>query len=100
MVVNDNLRFIFVHVPKTAGQAIHRSLPRPRQNPWPTHTPRHEVKQDYFSFGFMRNPWDRMVSLYHFMIQKHIVRDFDQAHLKELGVEKALLGEYLGSALS
>ena len=96
MIINDELKFIFVHVPKTAGQSLHRSFPRPRKNDIPTHTARHEVDRDYFSFGFTRNPWDRMVSLYHFMAQKPVVRDFDQEHLRRIGFKNALFGEYLG----
>jgi hypothetical protein len=77
-------RCIFVHIPKTGGDSIHEalaSLPRktdviaPRL---PKHAKAFEVRdvlgdavwKDYFSFAFVRNPWDQMVSSYHWWLQK------------------------------
>tara|TARA_Y100001973_G_C5101882_1_gene283133 strand:- start:194 stop:817 length:624 start_codon:yes stop_codon:yes gene_type:complete len=63
-VVNDRLRYLFVHVPKCAGSSMtsfgwnrgsgHSSLQcLCDKNP--------EIKP-YFRWAFVRNPWDRMVS--------------------------------------
>jgi len=96
MVINEELRFIFVHVPKTAGQAIHRTLPRPRRNPWLTHANLDDIeKGDNFAFGFTRNPWDRMVSLYSFILQRNWPNG-DHNKVRELGFKKSLLERKLG----
>jgi len=92
VVINEELKFVFVHVPKTAGQAIHRSLPRARKNPWPTHTILADIeKGDKFAFGFVRNPWGRLVSLYHFMVQKSVVRDFNQEEIIRKGFKRSVM---------
>ena len=76
-VVSHKYKFIFVHVPKTSGSAF-----MTRFSPlWKYlgeddvvlggHIPYDEIKftypnewQDYFKITFVRNPWDRMVSLW------------------------------------
>jgi len=96
MVINEDLNFIFVHVPKTAGQAIHRSLPRPRRNPWLTHANLDDVdKGDKFAFGFTRNPWDRMVSLYAFILQRTWPDGLGD-RVRTLGFKESLLNRQLG----
>ncbi|QDU36901.1 Sulfotransferase family protein [Maioricimonas rarisocia] len=93
MVISHRYRFIFVHIPKTAGTscalALKQGLPwwerRQRQTrrgskhkslldglellEQPTGLFRHGVRDadSYFSFAVVRNPWDRMVSLYHYL---------------------------------
>ena len=58
---------VFIHVPKVAGTTIRHVL---RQLKWERYrdveggmTQKHV---DGFKFAFVRNPWDRMVSAYHF----------------------------------
>jgi len=68
----DRTRSIFVHVPKCAGVSVCRAL---YGNLGPGHTPFSEYPwifdpnsfQSYFKFTFVRNPWDRLVSAYHFL---------------------------------
>lgn len=67
-MVCDQFKCIFIEVPKTAStsvRAILGSPPRPHLNIWQISQ---EVDRDrfngYFKFGFVRNPWDRAVSLY------------------------------------
>jgi len=96
LVINEELSFVFVHVPKTAGQAIHRTLPRPRRNPWLTHANLDDVeKGDKFAFGFTRNPWDRMVSLYFFILQRNWPNG-DHYKVRALGFKKSLFERKLG----
>ena len=62
---------IFVCIPKTAGTSIAKALGTPKGPPY--HLDILEIKNiinddfifnSYFKFGFVRNPWDRAVSLY------------------------------------
>ncbi|WP_235736946.1 sulfotransferase family 2 domain-containing protein [Nocardioides alcanivorans] len=73
MRVSDSRRVLFVHVPKTGGSTIDRVLdtevPDSRKV---AGRPRHATLKgilaaepelaDYWVFGFVRNPWARMVS--------------------------------------
>jgi Sulfotransferase family len=92
-VISFDGGFVFIHVPKTAGSSLQRVLAT-RGLPFknvptlveaagdrggilnPTHIRAREVKNflgdkwaDFYSFGVVRNPWDRMVSAYHFIRQ-------------------------------
>ena len=63
---------MFVHIPKTAGRSIAKGLfNRDR----PKHITASELKrlapikfENYYTFAFVRNPWDRMVS-FHSMLK-------------------------------
>ncbi len=93
-MVSHHFKCIFVHVPKTAGQSIEQVFLDALGRTWETRAPllmrynpdpglgppllshlkarefvlhghvTPETFQEYFTFGFVRNPWDRMVSLY------------------------------------
>lgn len=63
-------RCIFIHVPKTAGTSIARALFATESR----HVPYFEYERanprkflTYFKFAFVRNPWDRLVSIYFFL---------------------------------
>jgi hypothetical protein len=90
MVINDQHRFVFVHIPKTAGTSVmaalealpgnnrrwrgqtkHETLaefqvewPR-RQNMWDRL--RSRSPHGYRTFAFVRNPWARMSSYYRYL---------------------------------
>lgn len=68
----DQYRCIFVHIPKCAGISVSRSL---FGNVSGAH---HSIQKfqimfapdefaQYFKFTFVRNPWDRLVSAFHFL---------------------------------
>ena len=79
MFINRKWKFVFVHNPKSAGTSIRNSfnnegygiLTRTKLFP---HNPASVVHQscgdktwnEYFKFGFVRNPYDRCVSFYFF----------------------------------
>lgn len=71
-VVNDDYKHIFIHIPKNAGHSMqsqewvgmkcHTSVSQ--------YQDRGEWNDDYFSWTFVRNPYDRMVSSYHWACEK------------------------------
>lgn len=88
MLISDKKKFIFIHVFKTGGKSITEALEpfaynRDRgilaqTNPPRKVKPRHHISasklilligkekfNSYFSFAFVRNPWDWMVSVYY-----------------------------------
>ncbi|ANG61226.1 hypothetical protein A8C75_01295 [Marinobacterium aestuarii] len=93
MVINSHYQFIFVHIPKSAGTSVMKSLSQLRGNNkrWLANT-KHETLVDfdaqfesrknlydrvrgmnprnYYRFGFVRNPWDRMSSFYRYLTEK------------------------------
>lgn len=112
MLKSEMPRFIFIHIYKTAGTSITNALTPFATNRWPLFIerlfrktgietfnlkPYHDhirakeliekigVKKfnSYFSFAFVRNPWDWQVSLYTYMLKKveHHQHDF----VKNLG---------------
>ncbi len=94
MIISHSQKFIFVHIPKTAGTSITRYLDKylsyqdlvvgstklgeiiqpyyQEKYKIGKHSPAKRIKKimgnetwnEYFSFSLVRNPWDRMVSLY------------------------------------
>jgi hypothetical protein len=86
MIISDSKKYIFIHIPRTAGISMHEAL-RPwadarnidmRTAKWESNYPHYvaaEIRQfvgdarfaQYFKFAFVRNPWDRMVSRYSYL---------------------------------
>src|SRR5688572_2108450 len=79
MIISYSRKFIFIHAVKTGGTSIGKALAPfindgdiisgyPIENPdWPKHSwAKHcQTRLDldkFWSFGFVRNPWDRLVS--------------------------------------
>lgn len=109
MLISDTHRFVFVHLQKNAGTSmVHvlrpyavegpRSkwysllrvlgLPRDyRRYKFREHAPLREAErrmprdrfEEYFKFGFVRNPWDRLVSDYAGLLQNPAHRRHRQA---------------------
>ena len=100
MVISRKHNFLFVHIQKTAGSSLSRALrPHADDNPadrlskirsylkltsknGPTYFPIHsdweyarkrigsEQYENMFKFSFVRNPWDRLVSNYHYILNR------------------------------
>jgi hypothetical protein len=95
MLISRSRRFIFIHVYKVAGVSIRKALIQ-ECNFWtdrvlvklpgfrtldskryPAHIKAEELMEElpkqffdnYFKFAFVRNPWDWLVSLYHYVSQ-------------------------------
>jgi len=69
---NERHQAIFVHIPKTAGTSVLAGLGAPEI--FDTHAPSRAWRAAYpafyrkaYKFAFVRNPWDRFASSFHFM---------------------------------
>ena len=95
MIISDSYKFVFHHVPKTGGSSITAALapysrnyegavPTEETHGWQTvfHQPyfmHHPVRsyeagaipEGYYSFAFVRNPFDAVVSAYNPTKYKH-----------------------------
>lgn len=64
--------FIFVHINKTGGSSIERALGLPFQHKTAAMLRAElgaERWEQRFSFAFVRNPWDKVVSHYHYRVK-------------------------------
>ena len=88
MIISHKYKTIFIHIPKTGGEAIARFIKKtdPKSIDKAKHATALEVKRevgektwnDYYKFAVIRNPWEQAVSFY--------------SHLrKPLYVDKSLL---------
>ncbi|MEP4767559.1 MAG: sulfotransferase family 2 domain-containing protein [Roseibium sp.] len=84
--VYPTLKTVFVHIPKTGGSTISTILRRPNPLRLSKHDPSPAIDKhssvfehlehlgpeagEYFKFSFVRNPWDRLVSAYHYIIAR------------------------------
>lgn len=73
---SDKYKIIFIHVPRTGGGTINQLLEIPKR--YQGHRTPFELRlcidpvkwNEYKKIVVCRNPWDRMVSLYHYRISK------------------------------
>lgn len=71
MIIFDKQKLVFIAIPKTASTAIHHAYNAKSAEPDDYHMTiprfliRYPEKKDYTFFAFVRNPWDRLVSLFH-----------------------------------
>lgn len=80
---------IFVHVPKTGGTSVRSACDVMSYE----HEPCHRVAMSGPSFGFVRNPWDRMISLFYFLTRGSMSRHSKEGrrYLRAIGFRRWLL---------
>lgn len=61
----DERKCVFIHVPKTAGSSVSNALGIIGLS----HLSINWFPESYFSFCFVRNPWDRVVSAFSYLSQ-------------------------------
>lgn len=68
--INLDKKIIFIHVPKCAGNSIKKAIGGFRGD---SHLRASDIPQvllnDFFSFSFVRNPWDRCLSAYFYLLK-------------------------------
>ncbi|WP_199529705.1 sulfotransferase family 2 domain-containing protein [Pseudoalteromonas sp. bablab_jr010] len=81
MLISNTHKFIFVHIWKAGGTSVRKSLSNYTNND-KTQIPKHASLKEiinyignenfskYFSFSFVRNPWDIQVSNYFYIRQR------------------------------
>ena len=85
MVGNDRFRFVFFHIPKTGGTALHTVLTaldgtREDLSAKSHLSPRHVYAmypelREYYGWTVVRNPWRRMESAYRHHLPKYAKRN-------------------------
>ena len=104
MLISKAHKFIFVHIPKTGGSAMHvwfkdyyqlKGEQRADPEPHVHHSTMEEIVSsfpdvsDYYKFAVTRNPWDRLVSGYYDFTQNR-----KRHYSGKIILEKPLLSEY------
>lgn len=77
MFIDEKNKFIFIHVYKTGGESI-TILFGGQNYDFPKHIGFNELpnwRSNYFSFAFVRNPWDRVVSSYTYLIYMNKIKE-------------------------
>lgn len=88
MKISENKKFIFCHIPRTAGRCTTSHLKPYTDKHWGTHRPFLNLKRcnpsilnydfkQYFKFCFVRNPWPRVVSAYKYFSARNYYCDFE-----------------------
>jgi hypothetical protein len=69
-MISHEHKAIIVHIPKTGGTSIENALKMSKSHGrhlmGVVGRTKYKVWNEYYKFSFVRNPWDRMVSIFHY----------------------------------
>lgn len=87
----DKHKCIFIHIPKTAGTSIlsilmGNDIKRSHKTAECFKNVSPEKFEIYFKFAFVRNPWDKIVSVYQYLLEGHDSED--HIYFRKLFAEK------------
>jgi chondroitin 4-sulfotransferase 11 len=71
---SEDSRFVFIHINKTGGSSIERALNLPFEHKTALEKIEEigqEAWEERFSFAVVRNPWDKVVSHYHYRLKRN-----------------------------
>lgn len=99
----DYYKCIFIHIPKSAGISINKSLfgnlgGGHASIDWYIRKYGASTVKQYFKFTFVRNPWDRLYSAFYFLQQGGINEEdkaFYNNHLKHISTFELFVMEWL-----
>lgn len=83
MIISEKYKFVFLHIPKSAGSSV-REMLIDADKDCIHYLPIQHIKNDnlnekldgFFKFCFIRNPWERMVSMFFYAIkEKEYLKD-------------------------
>ena len=105
MIISTEKKFIFVAVPKTGSSSIERALGEYSDEKLEKGITKHTMlshipdmlDKPYYKFCFFRNPWDRMVSFYHYHVRqgnKFLSRDARDISFKEFVKKGKIAGTH------
>jgi len=107
VLVSHAHRFVFIHVQKTGGSAVtqtlHDAIPDLAAVPGTKHIrlapalEQHPEVSDYFTMGFVRNPWERYYS-WHAMVMRRLdgveAGSYDDEKFARNGFWQRIVAEY------
>ena len=97
MFIDNDKQFVYVAIPKTGTYSIHTLFGYVTGHPEPAqhHAGIREIiaeypeTRDYYHFGFVRNPWSKLVSVYNDFVLRR-----GHQYSQKIRMDKPLLSEF------